>query len=54
MDGKSPTVHQKLEVGIEGALNTLPEELLKKGSFLALSTTLATNACVEGTGGRAK
>ena len=52
--GKAPTTHQKLEIGIEGALDTLPQELLIKGDFLALSTTLATNACVEGTGGSAK
>ncbi len=52
--GKSPTTHQKLEIGIAGALNTLPADLLKQSDFLALSTTLATNACVEGTGGRAK
>lgn len=52
--GKSPTTHQKLEIGIEDALDALPEDLLKQGEFLALSTTLATNACVEGTGGRAK
>lgn len=52
--GKAPTTHQNLEIGIEGALDTLPEDLLRQGEFLALSTTLATNACVEKKGGRAK
>ncbi len=51
---KSLTTKQDLAVGIENSLNKLPEELLKKAEIVALSTTLATNACVEGKGGRAK
>ena len=29
--GKAPTTHQNLEIGIEGALDTLPEDLLRQG-----------------------
>ena len=49
---KSPTTHEKLEAGMEASLRKLPQNFLQKASFLALSTTLATNACVEGKGGR--
>ena len=35
-------------------MKQLPKELLYQTDFIALSTTLATNACVEGKGGRAK
>ena len=52
--GKSPTTHDELSVGIGLALDTLPPELLREAEFVALSTTLATNACVEGKGGRAR
>jgi len=52
--GKALTTHHKLEIGILGALDTLNMEVLKKAKFLSLSTTLATNACVEGIGGLAK
>ena len=52
--GKSPTTHENLMLGIGGALDMLPMELLKKASVVSLSTTLATNACVENKGGRAK
>lgn len=52
--GKAPTTHQKLETGIENALDALPVTLLHTAEFLSLSTTLATNACVEEVGGRAK
>lgn len=52
--GKSPTTHEELAVGIGKALDTLPRELLLKADTVALSTTLATNACVEGKGGRAR
>ena len=52
--GKSPTTHDELSVGIGLALDTLPPELLHEAEFVALSTTLATNACVEGKGGRAR
>ncbi|MBE5969192.1 MAG: hydantoinase/oxoprolinase family protein [Lachnospiraceae bacterium] len=49
---KSQTTHSNLEIGIENSLKKLPEDLLKNCSYLALSTTLATNACVENKGGR--
>ncbi len=51
---KSLTTKQDLSLGIGSALDFLPIELLKKAEILSLSTTLATNACVENKGGRAK
>ena len=52
--GKSLTTKRHLTVGIRNALDLLPAEALAKAEFLSLSTTLATNACVEEIGGRAK
>lgn len=52
--GKSLTTKENLEAGIVNALDSLPEELLASAEILSLSTTLATNACVENKGGRAK
>lgn len=52
--GKSPTTKHDLSLGIGGALDSLPRELLERAELVALSTTLATNACVEGKGGRAR
>lgn len=52
--GKSPTTKEDLAVGIGRVLERLPGDLLAKVEFLSLSTTLATNACVEDKGGRAK
>ncbi|MCI8591516.1 MAG: hydantoinase/oxoprolinase family protein [Lachnospiraceae bacterium] len=52
--GKALTTKGELEVGIAGALDKLPRELVPKAELLALSTTLATNACVENKGSRAK
>lgn len=52
--GKSRTTKEDLSVGICGALDFLPPAYLKQATHVALSTTLATNACVEGKGGRAK
>lgn len=52
--GKAVTTREQLEIGIQGVLERLPEALLHQAEFLSLSTTLATNACVEGKGGRAK
>lgn len=52
--GKSPTTRQDLSLGIGRALDLLPAGLLKKAELVALSTTLATNACVENKGGRAR
>lgn len=51
---KTHTTKDDLSRGITRALERLPEELLKKTEIIALSTTLATNACVENKGGRAK
>lgn len=52
--GKALTTKSKLEIGIAAALDTLNQEYVKQAQMLALSTTLATNACVEDKGGRAK
>jgi|GEM_PF-70008 len=51
---KSLTTKQDLAIGILGAIDGLPAELLPRAEFISLSTTLATNACVEDKGGRAK
>jgi len=50
---KSITIKENLTLGINNSLMQLPQELLKKVKFVSISTTLATNACVEGKGGRA-
>lgn len=52
--GKAPTTHGELSVGIGGALDMLPRAMLEKARLVSLSTTLATNACVENRGGRAR
>lgn len=52
--GKSLTTKHHLTEGILNALRLLPEDLLSRAEFLSLSTTLATNACVEEIGGRSK
>ena len=51
---KTPTTHGELHLGIGAALDGLPRELIDQAEVIALSTTLATNACVENKGGRAK
>jgi N-methylhydantoinase A/oxoprolinase/acetone carboxylase beta subunit len=51
---KAPTTRQDLSRGILEALDKLPPDALKSAEIIALSTTLATNACIEGRGGRAK
>lgn len=51
---KSLTTKEDLTKGILGALDGLPHKLLKKAELISLSTTLATNACVEDKGGYAK
>ena len=51
---KALTTRQDLSIGIQNALEKLPAPLLRQAKTLALSTTLATNACVEEKGGRAK
>ena len=51
---KSLTTKEDLTVGILSALDGLPVDLLKQAELVSLSTTLATNACVEDKGGKAK
>jgi N-methylhydantoinase A/acetone carboxylase, beta subunit len=51
---KALTTKEDLSIGIGYALDGLPYDLLKKAEIISLSTTLATNACVENKGGRAK
>ena len=48
--GKSLTTHRQLETGISAVLEKLPPDLLSKVTLASLSTTLATNAVVEGRG----
>ena len=52
--GKARTTKEDLSVGICNALDALPIDLLHEASQVVLATTLATNACVEGKGGRAR
>ncbi len=52
--GKALTTKDDLKVGISNALDKLPPEFIKNADIVALSTTLATNACVENKGCRAK
>ena len=51
---KALTTKEDLSIGILEALDALPPEPLKKAEVISLSTTLATNACVEDKGGSAK
>ena len=51
---KSLTTKGDLSRGIIGALDGLDPALRSRAEVIALSTTLATNACVENKGGRAK
>ncbi|MDR1175094.1 MAG: hydantoinase/oxoprolinase family protein [Treponema sp.] len=51
---KALTTKDDLAVGILDALDRLPEELVGRTEIISLSTTLATNACVEDKGGKAK
>ena len=50
--GKTPTDRGDLAGCIGRALDALPAEWVRQADFAALSTTLATNACVENKGGR--
>ncbi|MCL2402091.1 MAG: hypothetical protein FWC90_05545, partial [Oscillospiraceae bacterium] len=52
--GKSLTTRENLSIGIGKALDALPPELIRNATIVSLSTTLATNACLEDKGGRAK
>ena len=47
---KALTTHHQLAAGINEVLGRLPRELLIKSRLVSLSTTLATNAIVEGRG----
>ncbi|MBR2832023.1 MAG: hypothetical protein IKE57_03745 [Oscillospiraceae bacterium] len=52
--GKTLTTREDLAIGIGKALDMLPQELIREAALVSLSTTLATNACIEGKGCRAK
>lgn len=47
---KAPTTRYDLSVGIANAIRRLPPEVLARVGLVSLSTTLATNAIVEGNG----
>ena len=51
---KTLTTREDLTKCIGTALDKLPADLLRRAERVSLSTTLATNACVEGKGGRAR
>jgi N-methylhydantoinase A/oxoprolinase/acetone carboxylase beta subunit len=51
---KALTTKEDLSIGISNAIDDFDNEWLKKVDFISLSTTLATNACVEDKGWRAK
>ena len=51
---KSLTTKDDLSIGILNVLDKLPYDVIKDVKVISLSTTLATNACVEDRGGRAK
>jgi N-methylhydantoinase A/oxoprolinase/acetone carboxylase beta subunit len=51
---KAQTTKEDLSIGIGNALDGIPPDLLHGAEIVSLSTTLATNACVENKGGRAK
>ncbi|MCL2360865.1 MAG: DUF2284 domain-containing protein [Defluviitaleaceae bacterium] len=51
---KSLTTKNDLSIGILNAIDGIPLDLAKQAELISLSTTLATNACVEDKGGRAK
>jgi len=52
--GKTPTTKDHLETCILRALDSMDQRYIHQAQLLALSTTLATNACLENKGGRAK
>ena len=51
---KAQTTRADLSAGIGAALDALPADLVRGAEVISLSTTLATNACVEDKGGRAR
>ena len=52
--GKVLTTRENLAACIGQALDALPQEMIRDATLISLSTTLATNACVENKGCRAK
>ncbi len=52
--GKVLTTRENLASCIGQALDALPQDMIREASLVSLSTTLATNACVENKGCRAK
>ena len=50
---KSPTTKNDLRIGIENALDQLDVQYMNDIKIVSLSTTLATNACVEDKGAKA-
>ena len=51
---KALTTKEDLSIGIGNAMDGLDSRYFDQVSLVSLSTTLATNACIEGKGGRAK
>ncbi|NLB45856.1 MAG: hydantoinase/oxoprolinase family protein, partial [Clostridiaceae bacterium] len=51
---KALTRKEDLTVGIDEVLDQMDQPLLRQAALVALSTTLATNACVENKGGYAR
>lgn len=51
---KAVTIKEDLKLGIIDVLDQMPKDLLERVGMVSLSTTLATNACVEDKGSRAK
>jgi len=51
---KSLTTKEDLSIGILGAIDELPVDFVQQAELISLSTTLATNACVEEKGGQAR
>ncbi|MBT7122795.1 MAG: hydantoinase/oxoprolinase family protein [Clostridia bacterium] len=54
LTAKALTTKEDLSIGISNAIDEFDKEWLSKIDFVSLSTTLATNACVEDKGWRAK
>ena len=52
--GKTLTTRDNLELCIARVLDAMDQNLVKQAKLLALSTTLATNACLENKGSRAR
>ena len=50
--GKSFTTREDLSIGIRRCIRKLPQDQLDQTVMVCLSTTLATNAVVEGRSGR--